>query len=156
MIPNSNLRHLLIGIGVSQFNATMVIPYLLISPATTDPKAGQIILLVQHLQRALYDLGATDVARSGRLDRATARSLAELVGPGWEGMPWSASVGAVVRAKASGQRLVVPPAAASSAGTPVAVGGPLDFLPDVPGGVVTYAVVGYLLYRHLQARKAAR
>ncbi len=40
--------------------------------------------------------------------------------------------------------------------TPVAVGGPLDFLPDVPGGIVTYAIGAYFLYRHLKNRKRAR
>jgi cyclophilin family peptidyl-prolyl cis-trans isomerase len=37
--------------------------------------------------------------------------------------------------------------------TPVAVGGVFDFLPDVPGGLVTYAVGALVLYRHL-TRKA--
>lgn len=146
--PSKNLRDLLTAIGLGNFNATMVIPYMMISPATTDPKAAQIILMVQHIQRALFDLGATGVALSGRLDAPTAAALQDVVGPNWERMPWSASVSAIVAAKESGRRILAPPISDTSA--PVGVGGPLDFLPDVPGGLLTYAVAGYLLYRHLR------
>lgn len=47
------------------------------------------------------------------------------------------------------------PVARPPAAMPVAVSGALDFLPDVPGGILTYAVGAYLLWRWLnpQARR---
>src|SRR5262249_19681603 len=136
-----------------QFNATMVIPYMMIAPATTDPKASQVILLVQHVQRALYALGATSVPVSGRLDTQTASALEQLMGAGWEGQPWSTGVQAGVSARENGvqlQPMYLASETPDPRGQPVPVGGPLDFLPDVPGGLVTYGVVGYLLYRHFR------
>lgn len=155
MIPPPNLREQLSAIGIGSFNATALIPYLLIAPATTDPKAIQVVLLVQHIQKALYGLGATDVPLSGRLDVPTARALAQVTGPDWERTSWSGNIAAILRARASKMRLQ--PAgglADDTIGMPVAVGGPLDFLPDVPGGLVTYGVVGFLIYRHF--KKGAR
>ena len=150
-----NLRELLTGIGIGQFNTTMVIPYMMIAPATTDPKANQIILLVEHIQRALFDLGATSVALSGHLDAQTAAALHDVVGPNWEIMPWSASVSAILDAKKRGRRLqpILLANEPYTPGHPVAIGGPLDFLPDIPGGLVTYGVAAYLIYRHLWRRK---
>lgn len=148
--PRKNVRELLLGIGVGEFNATMIVPYMFISPATTDPKSAQTILLVEHLQKVLFAMGATYVPLSGRLDEPTARALLQVVGPNWERMTWAANVAAVLAAKESGMSLRAPPAIR---GAPVAVGGPLDFLPDVPGGMLTYAVGAFFLYRHF-TRKA--
>lgn len=142
-------RELLLALGVGQFNATQVIPYLFIAPATTDPKAGQIIILVQNLQQELNRQGA-GLQITGYLDEPTAGVLEQLVGPGWEQMSWFMNIDAVLKARGSGALQVAP---AMDRGMPMAVGGPLDFLPDVPGGLVTYAVAGYLLWRHF--RKAA-
>lgn len=151
-MSNQNVRDLLTGLGIGHFNATMIVPTMFIAPATTDPKSAQTILIVQHLQKILYDLGAHDVPMSGRLDEPTARALAQVVGPDWERTTWAGNVSAVLSAKASGVSLRAQP---MESGQPMAVGGPLDFLPDVPGGLLTYAVGGYLLYRHF-ARKARR
>lgn len=151
---SKSLRDLLTAIGIGQFNATMIIPYMMISPATCDPKASQIIILVQHIQRALWNLGATSVPNSGYLDVQTAQALTQLL-PGWEGMPWSTTMQAIVGAQESGMHLSRAPSSEPYGAAPVAVGGPLDFLPDVPGGLVTYGVVAYLLYRHLSKRKHA-
>jgi len=147
-----NARELLTGLGVGQFNATMIIPYMFIQPMTTDPKSVQTILLVQHIQRELFKLGATDVPESGRLDAPTARALERVTGPDWGRTTWAGNVAAILNAKSSGVSLRAPP---DVVGRPIAVGGPLDFLPDVPGGVFTYAIAGYLVYRHL-ARKGRR
>jgi hypothetical protein len=150
--PSKSLRDLLTALGVGDFNATMIIPYMMISPATCDPKSAQIILLVQHVQRALYGLGATSVANTGYLDAQTAAALQDLVGPGWEGMPWATNVQAIIGAQETGMRFHKGKAPSA---VPVAVGGPLDFLPDVPGGIVTYGVAAYLLYRHFSKRRHA-
>lgn len=145
MMPHKNVREMLDRLGVGQFNATMIIPYMMIAPATTDPKSSQIYLLVQHIQRALYAMGYDHVAESGELDDATSAALRSVAGPDWEIMPWSASVGAVVDAQMHGLRAPPPPMLAEPV---VALAGPLDFLPDVPGGVLTYAVAAYFAYRY--------
>jgi hypothetical protein len=155
MIVGITQRSNLVDLGMGHFNATMTIPYMMISPATTDPKSGQVILLIQHIQRALYAMGATDVPDSGRLDPATVTALQQVTGPNWERQPWAATVSMVVDAKKRGQ--VLTPSGGSPLdvpddGQPLAVGGPLDFLPDVPGGLATYLVGGYLLYRYLKRR----
>jgi len=151
-------RELLLAIGVGQFNATQIIPYMMVAPATTDPKSTQTILLVQHLQQLLFDLGATDVANTGYLDPPTARALRQLVGPNWERATWATNIQAVLSARARGQHLGPELRAPIDAPMPmpVAVGGPLDFLPDVPGGIVTYGVVAYLIYRHFTKARNAR
>lgn len=141
-----SVRELLSGIGMGQFNATMAIPYMMISPSTTDPKAAQVILMVQHIQRSLFQLGYHDVPDSGELDLATANALLSVVGPNWNVQPWSASVTAIIAARKHGHR--AQRASAVNDGVPMAVGGPLDFLPDVPGGILTYGIGAYLLYRH--------
>lgn len=151
MTANKSIRDLLTAIGIGHFNATMVIPYMFIAPATTDPKAGQIILLVEHIQKALYALGATDVAISGRLDPATAHALRQVAGPDWERMTWGGNVAAIVEAQEGGA--TIGPSDQDQGGAPVAVGGPLDFLPDVPGGFLTYGIAAYLLYRHIKRKR---
>lgn len=149
----NNLRELLLGLGIGQFNATMMIQYLMIAPATTDPKSPQIVLLVQHIQKALYALGYSSVPNSGRLDMPTAAALESVVGPNWERQPWSVTVSAVVTAMRTPRSAVAPTISDGDDGVPVSVGGPLDFLPDVPGGLVTYAIGGFLLYHFLKKRR---
>lgn len=148
-------RDLLTALGIGH-NATLIIPYLMISPATTDPKASQIILLVRALQRMLFSMGASDVANTGYLDQPTADALASVVGENWERMTWGANLSAVVAAQQSGMsfkgRQSRPPL---PSGSPVAVGGPLDFLPDVPGGLVTYGILAFVLYRHFTKKRAS-
>jgi hypothetical protein len=146
-----NARELLAGIGMGQFNATMAIPYMMISPSTTDPKAAQVVLMVQHIQRALFQLGYHDVPDSGELDLATANALLSVVGPDWNIQPWSTAIAAIAAARKGGRR-AQPVAMATNDGVPTSVGGPLDFLPDVPGGLFTYAAGIYLLYRHFHKK----
>src|SRR6185295_7484178 len=47
-------RELLQAIGLAHHSGTMIVPYMMIAPATTDPKAAQIIMLVRALQTVLY------------------------------------------------------------------------------------------------------
>lgn len=144
-------RSLLVSLGIGQFNATGVIPFMMFAPATTDPKSPAVVLLVQHLQRLLFGMGAHDVVENGHLDEPTAHALEHVVGPGWERMTWAKNVAAVLAARERGVRIVHP--VTEHPGMPVAVAGPLDFLPDVPGGALTYAVAGFLLWRHLAKKK---
>jgi hypothetical protein len=154
--PTLNARELLTGIGVGHFNTTLLIPYMFIAPATTDPKSPQTILIVNAVQKTLFDMGATDVPLSGRLDEPTARALAQVTGPNWERTSWGGNIAAILRNKASGVSLrALPEDVGQPIGQPVATGDVLDFLPDVPGGIFTYAVAGFLLYRHL-TRKGRR
>ncbi len=149
-------RDLLEGIGVGHFNATMIIPYLMISPATTDPKAVQIIVMVRQLQKTLWAMGATDVADSGHLDAATAAALERLCGPDWMRMTWGDNLTAVINARTVGMKLTPQGATDGLAvGQPVATGDAVfGILPDIPGGAVTYAAAGYLLYRYFSKRRA--
>lgn len=150
-------RDLLTAIGMGHHNATLAIPYLMIAPAITDPKTPLVINMVGLLQQALYQMGATDVANTGRLDPPTARALRMIGGPNWERMSWAQNIQALLGARDRGMRLnAAPTAAAPSDAMPVAVSGPLDFLPDVPGGIFTYAVAGFLLYRHFAKPRSAR
>lgn len=146
-------RELLTAIGVDEHNATQIIQYLMMSPAVIDPKTPPSILLLESLQRVLYQMGATDVVNSGFVDPPTARALRMITGPNWERQTWATNLSAVLRARDRGQRLDAVVAARSQA-MPLAVSGPLDFLPDVPGGLVTYGVVGYLVYRYLTKRRS--
>jgi hypothetical protein len=152
--PQRTARELLTGIGVSNFNATMVIPYLFTTPAATDPKSPQVIMMVQHLQRILNRMGA-DIAETGYVDVATAAVLERVVGPSWQTISWSQNIGSVL----DGQRVGFSAAApAPLSGGPIvyeSLGGPLDFLPDVPGGLLTYAIGGYFLWKHLSKKRAA-
>ena len=69
-------------------------------------------------------------------------------------MSWAANISSVVSAKESG--VTISPStmmAAPDDGVPIAVSGALDFLPDVPGGLLTYALGGYLLYRHFKGAR---
>lgn len=157
MTTKPTSRDLLKALGITDHNATTIIQYMMIAPATTDPKSPQIIMLVRALQRVLWDLGATDVQNTGALDPQTARALRMVAGDSWERMPWAGNVSAVLSARDIGMRLTPAPTdvVAPMAGVPVAVSGPLDFLPDVPGGLITYAVAGYLIYRHFWKRRSA-
>lgn len=147
-------RELALAIGIGGFNASSVVQTMMQSPATTDPKMPPVILLVRHLQKALFELGATDVANTGYIDTATYNALAQLLGPSWMRMSWAENVGAVVDAKATHTQLS-PEMQPADDGVPVATSGVLDFLPDVPGGMLTYAIGAYLLYRAMRKKRAA-
>jgi hypothetical protein len=143
-------RQMLTDLGIGQFNATMIIPYLWIAPAATDPKASQVILLVEKLQRQLAMMGAP-VRMNGYIDLPTAAALSKVVGSRWETMPWASSISAVLSAKNAGLSiddpepdLFVPSGVGDIPGIPG--------LPDVPGGIVTYGIAAYLLYRHFKKR----
>lgn len=140
------MRTLLRRLGVGDFNITMCVPFMFIAPATTDPRSPPIITLVKHVQRALNELGA-GVPETGYLNVPTAQVLEELVGPGWEGRSWADNIRAVTQAK--DDRLSLAPELELDAAPPVPEAVGFFDLPDVPGGVLTYALAAYLLYRHL-------
>lgn len=152
MSDTSNLRTLVQRLGISHFNATSMIPALLITPAITDPKSPQIMMLVLAIQKALNARGAA-VPPSGYLDVQTAQALERVVGSQWEIRPWFRTVEAVL---ARGPAVDMTPTHvmdADDAGAPTAVGGILDALPAVPGGMLTYAAGAGLLLYHLFAKR---
>lgn len=143
-------RDLLKGIGIGDFNATMVIQYVFVAPATTDPRSAPIILMVRHLQQALNNMGAR-VPISGYLDTPTAQALYQIVGPNWERLSWADNIAAVIDSKSVGIS-AAPPIPLTPASTPPAAVGTFDFLPDIPGGFLTYLIGGAVAYHYLTKR----
>lgn len=137
-------RALLNSLGIGDFNATMLIPYLFLTPATTDPDMPPVQMLVETVQAQLQAMGAP-VSVNGLLEKETAAELRKLTGPNWPGMMWSQILETVLRAKMAGRRLH-PTAPARGA---VAVG----FLPELPAPFGSPVVLGvaalgiYLLLR---------
>lgn len=153
MTNESSLRNLVMKLGIGRYQAQTVIPNLFQAPAVTDPKSPHSILVVQHLQDALNEMGA-GLARTGYLDADTSDALDRVVGPQWERQPWSSVIAHVLAAKnAPGAYAAADRSRAAPLPQNVTFAGlPFD-LPDVPGGIVTYAVGAYLLWRHLKKRK---
>ncbi len=155
MKTQGNMRELLTKIGIGQFNATMIIQYMFIAPATTDPKSPSVVLLVRHVQRALNRLGA-GLRETGYLDVATANVMEQVVGPGWESRSWGDNISALVNA--IGGRKVLHTAELED--LPESPDGRRNlgiwdppFLPAVPGGVVTYALAALVGLHYLKQRK---
>jgi len=147
-------RDLLKGIGIGDFNATMIIQYVFVAPATTDPRSAPIILMVRHLQQALNNIGA-NVPISGYLDTPTAQALYQVVGPNWERLSWADNIAAVIDAASVGFSAAPPQPApvAMNPPTPAVAVGAFDFLPDVPGGLLTYLIGGAVAYHYLAKRR---
>lgn len=148
-----NMRALLRAIGVGDFNATMVIPYMFFSPRATDPAAPQIIILTKALQKSIIAMGAP-IHVTGVLDDDMANALDVIGSPEWLDDTWGNLVEDVVAAQQNGYQYPQPVVVVPPAVQPTGLAGALDFLPDVPGGMLTYGVAAYFLYRYLQKRKA--
>ena len=155
MIERS-VRNLLLAIGVSRTAAAMVTPNMYQAPAVSDPKSPHIMVVVGKLQDALNTMGY-QLVRTGYLDLPTADAMSQIVGPGWERMTWADNIAAVLSAKrqpgisAADRSLAavqLPDVTFADYTVPVP-----SFLPDVPGGVVTYAVGAYFLYRYLKKKR---
>jgi hypothetical protein len=152
----NNVRDILQQLGIGHFNATMMIQDCFIAPATSDPRSPQIILMVQHIQAKLQDMGAP-IAISGRVDPPTARYLVALMGDNVLGAPWYHVIGGVLDAQAAGVSLApntprpIPQTPAPVSGLSGLLDAP-SFLPDVPGGLLTYGIAGYFLYKHFKKK----
>jgi len=155
MSTERSVRNLLTELGVGHFNATMMIQDMFISPMTSDPKSPQIIRLVTHIQDALVSMGYP-IAVTGYLDQPTADALSACIGGGWEQYSWGDLVANVLSNQKAGAVYTNPPVNALPP-TSVAMAGLLDApfgLPDVPGGLITYALGGYLAYRYFTKKRA--
>jgi hypothetical protein len=144
-------RSLALALGMGDFQATMVIPYMHMTPATTDPDMPAIHLIVNGLQRGLQTLGATTVKADGVMGVETATELRRLTGPNWPGMTWSLLYSTIVRAISFGQRLdPVKP-------QPIDVSplGDVAATPSASGGWLTTGLaLGAFWYLFLRGRKA--
>jgi hypothetical protein len=146
-------RELLKQLGIGQFNITMIIPYLWIAPATTDPKSAQTILMVEKLQGILAGPLQAPVRVTGYLDLETAKALSKLVGDRWMSMPWAATIRAVVNARDNGLTMEEPMPDLYVPETTLAGIPGVPGLPDVPGGIITYGVAAYFIYRAIKKRR---
>lgn len=144
-------RSILLALGIGDYNATMIIQYLFMAPAQTDPQMAQIILLTRHLQAALKQMGAP-LPVTGSIDGAWAPYFAAVCGPDWQDMPWAEIARTILAAKARGRKLSPDPT--DIAVKRGALDGVTDALPQVPGGLLTYAVGGYLLWRFMKRKGA--
>lgn len=144
-------RSILLRLGVSDLNATQIIPYMFTSPMTTDPKSPMIMLLVKHMQKVLNQMGANLIVTS-YLDRPTSSALDGLFGgTQWSSWAWTDVISGIVKAKQSGVRLNE---TAPITKYPIAATGDMPFgLPDVPGGVLTYAAAGFGLWYLMKKKR---
>ncbi len=148
---HNSARSILLALGMGDYNATMVISYLFMAPAQTDPQMAQIILLTKHLQSALVAMGV-QLPVTGSIDAQWAPYFAKVCGEGWPDLPWAEIGRMVLAAKARGQRLK--PQGITITVEKGGLDGIVDSLPKVPGGLLTYAVGGYLLWRHMKRKGA--
>lgn len=143
-----NARGLLLAIGVGEFNATGIIRFMFFSPHQTDPDMPAMIQLTRCIQRELNNMGA-GVPESGAIDQDTDNYLSQLCGDGYLTRPWYQIVEGIISARNRGTQFYQQPTQAP----PQAVGGALDFLPDVPGGLVTYGLGAAALWYFLKRKR---
>ena len=140
-------RDLLIDLGVGQYNATMLVETLMMAPATTEAAAAPTMLLVGHIQENLNAMGA-NLEPNGYIDPPTAAMLARLSGPSVLQKSWFEVARDVVAARRAGVHL-----APRRARAPAKAVGAFD-LPDVPGGMFTYAAAGFAAWYFLIRNKS--
>lgn len=145
-VEGHNTRRLILELGIGDFNATMILPYMFMGPAQTDPMMASVRLMTAAIQRQMITMGAAWVKPTGVIDELTAHCLHVLVGPHWNEVTWQEIITALLDAKKSGRKFAKP----YTSSMPTLSGIGLPDLPDVPGGLLTYGIVGYLLYRHFK------
>lgn len=157
---NRDVRGMLTQLGLGQWTINGIIPSVFMAAGTTDPASPPIGALVSAIQKKC------GIPQTGMIDDGTAYVLTNDVGiPNWERSAWFD----IVRAVLSYNRAVPNYRAPSSADgigyyvskdskLETALGDYLDApfgLPDVPGGLLTYAIGGYFLYKWFTNRKKA-
>jgi hypothetical protein len=136
MSTENNARQILLRLGMGDAVAGLVVKIMFVSPAQTDPAMSPVIMLTRHLQQALIDAGATNVAITGQVDVPTARALVRLLGSAWNQLDWHTIASAAV-------------AAAKKRSLAVSANLDLGFLPDlpsIPGGFGTVIAAGLAYY----------
>jgi hypothetical protein len=150
MDKGNSARSILLALGMGDYNATLVIRYLFMAPAQTDPQMQGVILLTRHLQAMMKSMGAA-LPVTGTIDGAWEPYFRQISGPNWQDVPWAEIARDVLAAKADGRRLEL-----RSAQVVIERGGldgVMDSLPKVPGGVFTYALGGFLLWRYMKRKR---
>jgi hypothetical protein len=122
---SNNARDLALAMGVGQFQADMIIPYMWMTPSTTDPDMPAVRVMVEVIQDQLEQMGSPPLRARGELDVPTATWLRMVTGPTWVNMTWARIFGAIMNAKNAGRRLATPMRARTS--SPAAVGALPDF-----------------------------
>jgi hypothetical protein len=143
-----NTRALLLELGIGDYNASMILPYMFMGPAQTDPAMAAVRLMTKAIQKQFIAMGATWLKPTGMIDDDTAHCLHALVGAHWNEVTWQEIITATLAARRSGRKYARPYASSSVALQGIG----LPALPDVPGGIITYGIVGYLLYRHFRKK----
>ena len=135
----NDARTILLSMGVGNYNATIMIQYMFLSPSTTDPAMPSIILMTKHLQAGLRAAGAR-VPLDGQIDAPTAKALITLVGPEWNHVSWYALFDATLAAKRT--RSLERRSQEMSLGM-------VPDLPDIPP-VVSWAAIAAAAYLYLR------
>ena len=78
----------LIKLGADRVAATMAVPFMWFTPATSDPYSPVIISIVQGAQRALAKLGIP-TRGDGYVDRRTSAGLQRVAGVHWKSKAWT-------------------------------------------------------------------
>lgn len=125
-MDTNNARNLALEMGIGQFQADMIIPYMWMTPSTTDPDMPSVRVMVEVIQDQLELMGAPAFPARGELDVPTATWLRQITGPTWVNMTWARIFGAILNAKNAGRRLASR-IATPRARAPQAVGALPDF-----------------------------
>lgn len=119
----NNARDLALAMGIGSIQADMLIPYLWMSPSTTDPDMPAVRVMVEAIQNQLMAMGTPPLRARGELDVPTATWLRMVTGVAWTQMTWAQIFEAILVAKQSGRRLATPMKRSPA---------PVGFLPDLP------------------------
>jgi hypothetical protein len=141
---DTDARHLLLGLGMGNYNATIAIQYMFLAPSATDPAMPSVILMTKHLQLGIRAAGAA-IPVTGQIDDATATQLAKLVGPEWNHVTWYALFQAVTEAKRRKSLM------SHEGGLGL---GLVPDLPAIPGGMVTWAAAAVAAWYFLIRKKS--
>lgn len=159
---NHSARSVLLALGMGDFNATGCIATMFMAPAQTDPQMTQVIMITKYMQQTMAMMGATQPV-TGTIDDDWAPYFAALTSAPWVQVSWFELARMLLDAKGRGMtfqanydRVGGKPYTVSLSGLADFIPAVPSFLPDVPGGLITYAVGGYLLWRHLRKRKGSR
>jgi len=155
MAQERTVRNLLLALGIGEYQAQMITPNMFQAPATTDPKSPHIMMVVQAIQQKLIAAGY-QISPTSYLDSPTAAALDDAVGSGWESSPWSNVITQVLAttntpgdySAADNDRLPAKQENVAFSDIASDLG-----LPAVPGGIITYGIGAYLLYRWLSKGK---
>lgn len=145
------VRTILRDLGMGDFNITAVVQIMFMAPAQTDPDMASVRLLTRHLQKAMQQMGASWITADGRIDEGTAHCIEAVAGPQWNAVTWFEISKQLLAYKEAGKKFTKSYGAGTSS---VALSGMglLPSIPQVPGGIFTLAVGGYVLYRYLHKK----